>query len=364
MPVRLCAGEPLAMVGALKPTPGSPAALGYRMPAEWERHRATWLSWPHKEESWPGKLAAIPPIWVRMARELTVGETVCILVNESAPATRVRELLREGGVDLERVRLYEVATDDAWMRDHGPTFIRRGNELALVDWKYNAWGGKYPPWEKDDRVPERLADVLALPRFSPGIVLEGGSIDVNGQGTLLTTEQCLLNPNRNPDLGRADLEQILCDNLGVTNVLWLGDGIEGDDTDGHVDDLTRFVDPTTVVTVVEEDPRDVNHERLRDNHRRLGEMTDQDGRPLRVVTLPMPEPISYEGTRLPASYANFYVGNEVVLVPIFGQRRDGAVLSMLRGLFPGRRIVGIDAVDLVWGLGAFHCVTQQQPAAD
>ena len=333
------------------------------MPAEWEPHTATWLSWPHKEESWPGKLAAIPPIWVRMVRELTAGEDVCILVNESAPAAKVRELLRDAGVDLGRVRLHEVPTDDAWMRDHGPTFIRLGGNLALVDWKYNAWGGKYPPWEKDDRVPERLAELLALPRFSPGIVLEGGSIDVNGRGTLLTTEQCLLNPNRNPDLGRSAIEQILCDNLGVTNIFWLGDGIDGDDTDGHVDDLTRFVDPTTVVTVVEDDPRDVNHERLRDNLRRLGEMTDQDGRAFRVVTLPMPEPIVYEGTRLPASYANFYIGNVVVLVPIFGQRRDETALSILAGLFPGRRVVGINAVDLVWGLGAFHCVTQQQPAS-
>jgi agmatine deiminase len=334
------------------------------MPAEWERHEATWLSWPHKEESWPGKLAAIPPIWVRMVRELTAGENVCILVNESAPAAKVRELLREGGVDLGRVRLHEVPTDDAWMRDHVPTFIRHGGDLALVDWKYNAWGGKYPPWEKDDRVPEHLEALLSLPRFSPGIVLEGGSIDVNGRGALLTTEQCLLNPNRNPHLGRAEIEQILCDNLGVNHIVWLGDGIEGDDTDGHIDDLTRFIDATTVVTVVEDDPRDVNHERLRDNHRRLGEMKDQDGRPLRVVTLPMPEPIFYDGTRLPASYANFYVGNEVVLVPIFGQRRDEAALSILAGLFPGRRVAGINATDLVWGLGAFHCVTQQQPAAN
>jgi agmatine deiminase len=350
------------MTRRLTPTIGSPAALGFRMPAEWETHAATWLSWPHKEDSWPGKLAAIPPIWVRMVRELSRGEDVCILVNDSAPAERVRQLLRDGGVDSSRVSFHEVPTDDAWIRDHGPTFVRRDSELALIDWKYNAWGGKYPPWEKDDRVPEHLAELLRLPRFAPGIVLEGGSIDVNGRGTLLTTEQCLLNPNRNPHLGREDIEQILCDNLGVARVLWLGDGIDGDDTDGHVDDLTRFVDPTTVVTVVEDDPRDVNHERLRDNHRRLRETTDEDGRALSVVTLPMPEPIFYEGTRLPASYANFYIGNEVVLVPVFGQPRDEAALSVLRDLFPRRRVVGINAVDLVWGLGAFHCVTQQQPA--
>lgn len=349
------------MKGALTPSPGSPAALGYRMPAEWEPHAATWLSWPHKEASWPGKLASIPPVWVRMARELSGGEEVRILVNEAAPAAEVGALLAEGGVDLARVRLYDVPTDDAWMRDHGPTFIRRGAELALVDWKYNAWGGKYPPWDADDRVPERLAELLALPRFSPGIVLEGGSIEVNGRGTLLTTEQCLLNPNRNPTLGREEIEQVLCDHLGVTQVVWLGDGIDGDDTDGHVDDLTRFVDATTVVTVVEDDPSDANYLPLRDNLRRLSATTDQQGRPLRVVTLPMPEPIFYEETRLPASYANFYVGNEVVLVPAFDQRTDDMALATLAGLFPRRRVVGINSFDLVWGLGAFHCVTQQQP---
>jgi agmatine deiminase len=324
------------------------------MPAEWEPHAATWLSWPHKEDSWPGKLAAVAPVWVRMVAELSAGEDVCILVNESAPERSVRELLARGGVDPARVRLHEVATDDAWIRDHGPTFIRRGAETALVDWRYNAWGGKYPPWDNDDRVPERLAEILGLPRFAPGIVLEGGSIDVNGRGTLLTTEQCLLNPNRNPQLGRAEIEQILCDYLGAGNVLWLGDGI--------ADDLTRFVGPNTVLTMVEDDPHDANYEPLRENVRRLSEARDEQGRPLRVVSLPMPAPIVHEGTRLPASYANFYVGNAVVLAPRFGDRNDERALAILRDLFPGRRVAGIDAVDLVWGLGAFHCVTQQQPS--
>jgi agmatine deiminase len=354
------------MTSDLTPTPESPAALGYRMPAEWERHAATWLSWPHKEASWPGQLDSIPPIWAAIVRALVAGEDVAILVNDAAPAAQVRALLVRAGVPLDRVRLYEVPTDDAWIRDHGPIFVTRrtGSRagLALVDWKYNAWGGKYPPWDRDDRVPLAVAQLLGVDAFSPGIVLEGGSIDVDGQGTLLTTEACLLNPNRNPQLGRGEIEQYLCDYLGVRRVLWLGEGIVGDDTDGHVDDLTRFVAPGVVVTVLEDNPRDENHARLQDNYRRLQSMHDAHGRTLRIVSLPMPEPIFYDGTRLPASYANFYIGNAAVLMPVFGGRRDAEALATLRSLFPGRQVVGINAVDLVWGLGAFHCVTQQQPA--
>jgi len=345
----------------LTPSPGSLAARGFRMPAEWEPHAATWLSWPHKASSWPGKLERIPPLWVEMVRALAPGEAVHILVNDAAPAAQVRAQLGRGGVPLGAVRLHEVPTDDAWMRDHGPTFVTRGGETALVDWIYNAWGGKYPPWEQDDRVPEALAAILDLPRVAPGIVLEGGSIDVDGAGTLLTTEQCLLNPNRNPGLTRAAIEQQLCDQLGARRILWLGDGILGDDTDGHVDDLTRFVAPATVVTVVEDDPADPNHAVLDDNLLRLSTMRDAADRPLRVVTLPMPQPVEYDGQRLPASYANFYIGNAAVLVPTFASDRDAAALATLRALFPDRRVLGIDARDLVWGLGAFHCVTQQQP---
>ncbi|MGH7785576.1 MAG: agmatine deiminase family protein, partial [Candidatus Binatia bacterium] len=233
--------------------------------------------------------------------------------------------------------------------------------LALIDWRYNAWGGKYPPWEQDDLVPQRLAALLGRPVFSPGIVMEGGSIDVDGRGTLLTTEACLLNPNRNPHLDRRAIEQHLGDYLGVRRVLWLGDGIVGDDTDGHVDDLTRFVAPGVVVTVVEPDPADPNHALLHDNLQRLRSLRDASEQPLQIVELPMPQPIEHEGTRLPASYANFYIGNAVVLAPIFGGPRDAVALDTLRRLFPDRRVVGIDAVDLVWGLGAFHCLTQQQP---
>ncbi len=333
------------------------------MPAEWEPHAATWLSWPHKEASWPGLFERIPPIWVAMTRALSAAEAVHILVNSAAAGSAVGRLLGEAGVSMSRVRLYEVPTDDAWMRDHGPTFITRGEEFALVDWMYNAWGGKYPPWANDDAVPAALADILAAARFTPGIVLEGGSIDVDGEGTLLTTEQCLLNPNRNPRCARRDLEQYLCDYLGVRRVLWLGEGIAGDDTDGHVDDLARFVAPATIVTVVEKDPTDPNYAPLQDNLRRLQAMRDARERPLRVVTLPMPSPVEYDGQRLPASYANFYIGNAVVLLPTFDCAGDDEACATLSALFPGRRIVPVPARDLVWGLGACHCVTQQQPQA-
>jgi agmatine deiminase len=300
-----------------------------------------------------------------MVRALSPGEHVHILVNESAPAAQVASLLERAAIDMASVTLHEIPTDDAWARDHGPIFVtsrQPESKLAIVHWRFNSWGGKYPPWQQDDQVPERIAARLGIPVFSPGIVLEGGSIDVNGCGTLLTTESCLLNPNRNPHLGRSEIETLLCGYLGVRHILWLREGIEGDDTDGHVDDLTRFVDETTVVTVVEEDPADRNYEPLQANYRRLLEMTDQDGKPLRVLKLPMPAPIYHEGTRLPASYANFYIGNRAVLMPTFDDPNDAVARTILESVFPSRRVIGINAVNLVWGLGAFHCVTQQQPA--
>ncbi len=343
-----------------------PARLGYRMPAEWAPHRGTWLSWPHKEASWPGKFDGIPDIFAEMVRHLAPGEEVHINVADAAMEASARDFLRRNGVPAANVFFHHHPTNDAWCRDHGPVFVQRRvdgivDELIL-DWGYNAWGGKYPPYDLDDVIPSRIGAELGIPVVSPGIVLEGGSIDVNGAGTLLTTEACLLNPNRNPHLGRAEIERTLRDYLGVRTILWLGDGIEGDDTDGHVDDLTRFVDPVTVVTVVEEDPADANHEPLRENLARLRTMTDQDGTPLRVVELPMPRPLWYEGTRLPASYANFYIGNQVVLLPAYDPERDEQARVILQDLFPARRVVPIDCTDLVWGLGAFHCVTQQWPA--
>ena len=298
-------------------------------------------------------------------RHLTPYEEVHI---NAAPRLipEVERLLQPLRLGAGRVTLHPNPTNDAWCRDHGPCFIQRDSagrrEEAIVDWGYNAWGGKYPPFDRDDVIPTRIGDRYGIPVFHPGLVMEGGSLDVNGQGTLLTTESCLLNPNRNPGRSREEIEQALKDYLGVTNVLWLGDGIEGDDTDGHVDDLTRFTDARTVVTVVEEDPQDRNHEPLKENLERLRAMRDQDGQPFRVVTLPMPRAMWVEDQRLPASYANFYIANNVVLMPLYDPARDEQARHTLEDLFPTRRVIGINSVDLVWGLGSFHCVTQQWPA--
>ena len=347
--------------------PPSPAALGYRMPAEWAPHRGTWLSWPHKEASWPGKFGPVPGIFAAMVRALADREEVHVNVAGPAMEASVRTLLTDAGADTGNVFFHHHPTNDAWCRDHGPVFVERTvagrREQAIVDWGYNAWGGKYPPYDLDDVIPTRIGAELGLPVFEPCIVMEGGSIDVNGRGTLLTTEACLLNPNRNPSLDRATIEGYLRDYLGVSKILWLGDGIAGDDTDGHVDDLTRFVDERTVVTVVEHDPGDENYEPLQENLERLRGMTDQDGHPLRVITLPMPRPLWHEGQRLPASYANFYVANGAVFVPTFGCPADEVACATLRDCFPGRRLVAVDCRVLIAGLGALHCLTQQVPAA-
>ncbi len=345
----------------------SGASPRYRMPAEWEPHRGTWLSWPHKEASWPGKFGPVPAIFAHIAGALAPGEEIHINVGQDDLEASARQELRKAGVPLSRVTFHRHPTDDAWCRDHGPIFVERQTpgglrEQVVLDWGFNAWGGKYPPFDQDDAIPARIAAELALPRVAPGMILEGGSIDVNGAGTLLTTEQCLLNPNRNPGLSRASIEMALRDYLGATNILWLGEGIEGDDTDGHVDDLTRFVDPRTVVTVVEPDPSDLNHRRLTDNLARLRAMRDQDGRPFRIVDLPLPPPMYHEDQRLPVSYANFYIANATVVLPVFGCDRDRQAIDILQPLFPTRRVVPITCTDLVWGLGAVHCVTQQWPA--
>ena len=347
-------------------SPDSPAAFGYRMPAEWAPHRGTWLSWPHKEASWPGKFAPVPHIFARMVGILAPNEEVHINVLDRDAESDVRDLLAGDAAGGVNVFYHHHPTNDAWCRDHGPIFLQRetahGKEEAIVDWGYNAWGEKYPPYDLDDVIPTLIAEEFGLPVFHPGIVMEGGSLDVNGAGTLLTTEACLLNPNRNPHLSRGEIERYLRDFLGVTNILWLGDGIIGDDTDGHVDDLTRFVGPHTVVTVVEDDPRDENYEPLQDNLKRLRTMKDQDGQALEVITLPMPRPLEHDGQRLPASYANFYIANGVVLLPTYDRERDPVAIDVLQRCFPDRRVVGIDCTDLVWGLGAFHCVSQQWPA--
>lgn len=340
----------------------TPVELGYRMPAEWEPHQATWLSWPHKEASWPGKLHQILPVYARMVAALARSETVYINVNDEVMERQSRDLLRVAGAEGD-IRFQHFATNDAWCRDHGAIFVVRdgADRLAATDWGYNAWGGKYPPFDLDNQIPRAMAETLGVPRFEGGMILEGGSIDVNGAGLLLTTEACLLNPNRNPQLNRERIEQRLHDYLGVRQVLWLGDGIVGDDTDGHIDDLTRFVALDTVVTAVEADPADENYAVLQANLRRLRAMADERGGALRIVELPMPPAIVYDGQRLPASYANFYIGNRVVLLPTYGHGNDERAAAILAELFPGREVVGIDCRDIVWGLGAWHCLTQQVP---
>lgn len=344
----------------------APAALGYRMPAEWEPHAATWLAWPHNRDTWPHQLAQVQAIYVQLIAALQGQETVNLLVNDAATAAQVRRLLATHGLQDNHVVLHQHPTVDAWLRDSGPTFLTpaagTARPLALVDWRFTAWGGKYPEMLADDDLPRQLADWLGLLRFQPGIALEGGAIDVNGRGTCLTTEQCLLHANRNPQLRRADLERCLHDSLGTRHIIWLGEGIAGDDTDGHVDDIARFVNPTTVVCALTTDPQDANYTALQDNYRRLQAATDQDGRPLQVLPLPMPGPVWADDAPLPASYANFYIGNGVVLVPTYDDPQDQVALAVLQGAFPDRRVLGIPCTPLVWGLGAIHCITQQQPA--
>ncbi|MES2124770.1 MAG: agmatine deiminase family protein [Gemmatimonadota bacterium] len=332
------------------------------MPAEWARHRGTWLSWPHRESSWPGNFDPVPGVVAEMVRHLSPGEEVHINVADAQMEADARGVLASAAVTTGNVFFHHHPTNDAWCRDHGPIFVQRGSEQLILDWGYNAWGGKYPPYDLDDVIPSRIAAEFGIPVAHPGMILEGGSIDVNGAGTLLTTEACLLNPNRNPDLSREAIESTLRDWLGVRHILWLGDGIVGDDTDGHIDDIARFTDERTVVTVVEEDPADENYALLQDNLHRLESMSDQDGMPLRVVTLPMPHAVVYDDQRLPASYANFYIGNEVVLLPAYDPPRDRVAQATLQALFPTRRVIPIECTELIWGLGAFHCLTQQWPA--
>ncbi|MDQ2868299.1 MAG: agmatine deiminase family protein [Verrucomicrobiota bacterium] len=352
------------------------------MPAEWEPHAATWLSWPRREGiSFPGAFDRVMPTFRAMVAALIESEPVCINVSNGAHEAEARAVL--DGLDANRITYFEIPTNECWCRDHGPIFLTRGEQwsrpapgpesgiasrngregapLAIIDWGHNAWGGKYPPFDLDDAVPQHVAAALDVPLFDGGMILEGGSIDVNGAGALLTTEACLLNPNRNPQLDRAQIEQCLRDFLGVRDILWLGDGIEGDDTDGHVDDLTRFVSQRAVVTIVEERRDSANYAPLQENLARLQKMKI-DGAPLEIYTLPTPARIEREDLVLPASYANFYIANTSVLLPTFADPMDEKAIATLTKLFPTRRIVPIDCRELIWGLGAFHCLTQQQPA--
>ena len=350
----------------------TPAARGYRMPAEWDRHAATWLGWPHNAGDWPGKIAPIHWVYGEIVRKLAPGEPVRILVNSAAHETQARRVLERAGADCERVEFFRIPTNRGWTRDSGPMFVRSGGEspqVAIAGFRFNAWA-KYRNWQKDDQVPARAARALrmkVLPATLDGreVILEGGSIDVNGRGALLTTEECLLDPSvqvRNPGFAREDYERVFRDMLGATQVLWLGRGIVGDDTHGHVDDICRFVTPAAVVLCQESDPKDENYRALQENRERLEGARLEDGSRVEVLTLPMPAPLHFEGRRLPASYANFYIGNEAVLVPTFNDPNDRLALGVLAEIFSGRTVVGIHAVDLVWGLGTIHCLTQQEPA--
>lgn len=342
----------------------TPAPQGYSLPAEWEPHEATWISWPKAcGSSFPEAYEKVIPTFVRMVKALAESELVRINVNDVEEESRVKALLKD--VAPERIEFFHIPTNEPWCRDHGPIFLTRKEKprLAAVDFGFNAWGFKLTPFDDDNDAATRIAKAVNVPVFDSGkFVFEGGSIDGNGEGTILTTESCLLNPNRNPKLSKEAIEQKLRDYLGVRQILWLGDGIEGDDTDGHVDDITRFVSRDTVVTAMEEDEEDANYEPLQRNFERLCEMQLTDGSPLRVLKLPMPSAIRRNGQRLPASYANFYIANTVVLLPIYQDTGDAWAESVLKEVFPGRKIVPIDCRELIWGLGAFHCLTQQQPA--
>jgi len=353
---------------ASRPTPApTPADQGYTFPAEWAPHAGTWISWPRPEGiSFPGFYHRAIADVARVVDAITTFEPVFINVPNANYERIVKETLRGAGARMSKVRFFHIPTNECWTRDHGPAFVqrtRRGKiETAIVDWGFNAWGGKYPPWDADDAVPTRVAAALGLPVFNVDLVMEGGAIDVNGAGTLLTTTSCLLNKNRNPGVSKADIESYLKGYYGQRHVVWLGEGIAGDDTDGHVDDLARFVDERTIVTALEADPADANYRVLRDNRARLDRARDADGRPFTILELPMPKPVVFEGQRLPATYVNFLFVNGGLLVPTFGDRRnDRRALDLLQRALPGRRVVGVDCRALIWGLGAIHCLTQQQP---
>lgn len=335
---------------------------GLRMPAEWETHEATWLAWPHERSDWPGKFTPIPWVYGEVARHLSQRERVRLLVPSREAERAARRVFEKSGVNMAAVDFYLCPTNRSWTRDFAPIFVKRAADLLITNWKFNGWA-KYANWKRDNQVPDFIARRLLLAQCKLDVVLEGGAIDVNGAGAMLATEECLLSDvqARNPGLSRRHLERVLSEYLGVKKVLWLGRGIAGDDTHGHVDDLARFTDPRTVVTVVEEDPSDENYRPLLDNLSRLRKMTDQDGQKLRVVKLPMPRPVWFSGQRLPASYANFYIANGLVLVPVFNDPADRVALNTLAKLFPDREVVGIYCRDLVLGLGTLHCMTQQQP---
>src|ERR1700731_2887801 len=360
-------------------TPDTPRALHYRMPAEWALHAATWIAWPHNAEDWPGKFQPIPWVYAEIVRHLSQVEAVHILVNNTDAENRAIGPLRRAGANPARLHFHQWQTDRVWLRDSGPIFVKNAaGDLAITNWKFNAWA-KYENWRRDDQLPQHVARHYDIPQFKPEVelptgkphrlVLEGGSIDTNGAGLLLTTEECLLSKvqERNPGLGteaetRKHLEQAFHDFLGIEKVLWLHKGCAGDDTHGHIDDIARFVDENKILTCVEPNTRDENHLPLAENLDRLRSFRNLEGNPFEIVELPMPSPVVFEGQRLPASYANFYIANSLVLVPTFNDCHDRHALNITASCFPDREVIGIHAVDLVWGLGTLHCLSQQEPA--
>jgi len=351
-----------------------PFDFGYRMPAEWEAHDATWLAWPHNREDWPGKFGPIPWVYAEIVRLLAERERVHLLIQDAVAEKRAAGILKRAGADLAQVDFHQWPTNRVWLRDTGPIFVKdTAGKLNFIDWKFNAWA-KYDDWQLDDQIPERAAELLGMPAWQPAIefkdgekrrlVLEGGSIDTNGAGILLTTEECLLSEvqQRNPGVSREQLEKAFHNYLGIDQVIWLGRGVAGDDTHGHVDDISRFVGLETIVTAVEPNTGDANHEPLAENLQRLKAARTLDGKQFTVVELPLPRPVVFRGQRLPASYANFYIANGLVLVPTFHDPNDRVALNILAEVFPEREVIGIHSVDLVWGLGTLHCMTQQQPA--
>ena len=342
----------------------TPTSLGYYFPAEFAPHEATWLSWPHKEASWPGKIDAIYPSYSLFIKYLSDSEKVRINVANAMMQRLATNHLEKAGVNMQMVEFFMHPTNDAWCRDHGPAFLINplaDQKKAIVDWNYNAWGNKYPPYDLDDVIPTLIGNHFNLPVYNPGIIMEGGSVDFNGAGTLITSTCCLLNENRNPHLNQAQIEQYLLDYYGVQQVLWVAEGIVGDDTDGHIDDTVRFVNSDTVITVVESNQANENYELLQTNLKQLKQMRLLNGKQLNIIELPMPDPVIYEDQSLPASYANFYISNKYVIVPTFRCKKDDEALKIIEIAFPDRTIVGIDSTDIIWGLGSFHCLSQQEP---